>query len=69
MRTSVEAAHFIYENCEVGTMIKIVNGSPFDTSAPPVKINLQYSNPAKRPDAFEFFSKNPQSNLRTKTYM
>lgn len=56
MRTSVEAAYFIYENCEIGTMIKIVNGSPFGTTAPPVKINLQFSDPAKNPDAFEYFS-------------
>lgn len=56
MRTSVEAAYFVYKNCEVGTMIKIVNGSPFATTAPPVKINLQFSDPAKNPDAFEYFS-------------
>ena len=46
MRTSVQAAYFIYQFCWVGTNVKIVNGSPLNRSAGRPTIASQYVDPA-----------------------
>ena len=46
MRTSVEAAHFIYQFCWIGTNVKIVNGSPLNRTAERPSVNSQYYDPA-----------------------
>lgn len=46
MRTSVQAAHFIYQFCWVGTNVKIVNGSPLHRTAEKPSVNSQYYDPA-----------------------
>ena len=46
MRTSVQAAHFIYQFCWVGTNVKIVNGSPLNRTAERPSVNSQYYDPA-----------------------
>ena len=46
MRTSVQAAHFIYQFCWVGTNVKIVNGSPLGRYADKPSVASQYYDPA-----------------------
>ena len=46
MRTSVQAAHFIYQFCWVGTNVKIVNGSPLGRRAERPSVDSQYYDPA-----------------------
>ena len=46
MRTSVQAAYFIYQFCWVGTNVKIVNGSPLNRSAGKPSVQSQYVDPA-----------------------
>ena len=46
MRTSAQAAYFIYQFCWVGTNVKIVNGSPLGMSAGKPSIASQYVDPA-----------------------
>lgn len=46
LRTTVQCAYFIYNYCESGTMIKIVNGSPLGKKAPGVIYSTQYTDPA-----------------------
>lgn len=46
MRTSVQAAQFIYQFCWVGTNVKIVNGSPLGRSASRPSVDSQYFDPA-----------------------
>ncbi len=46
MRTSVQAAYFIYQFCWVGTNVKIVNGSPLGRSASKPSVASQYVDPA-----------------------
>jgi|GEM_PF-7021858 len=43
LRTLTECAYFIYEYCEPGTIVEIVNGSPRGTTADPVpRISQEY---------------------------
>ena len=46
MRTTVQAAYFIYQFCWVGTNVKIVNGSPLGRSANLPSYWTQYVDPA-----------------------
>ena len=46
MRTSAQAAYFIYQFCWVGTNVKIVNGSPLGRSAGRPSEESQYIDPA-----------------------
>lgn len=46
MRTSAEAAYFIYQFCPEGTYIKIVNGSPLGRAASRPAVESQYVDPA-----------------------
>ena len=46
MRTSAEAAYFIYQFCWVGTNVRIVNGSPLGRSAGAPSVDSQYIDPA-----------------------
>ena len=43
LRTTAEAAYFIFNDCPPGTIVEIVNGNPLDTtSAPEPSINPDY---------------------------
>jgi len=46
MRTSAQAAYFIYQFCWVGTNVKIVNGAPLNRSAGRPSVASQYVDPA-----------------------
>ena len=46
MRTSAQAAYFIYAFCPSGTYVKIVNGSPLGKGAGKPSIESQYVDPA-----------------------
>ena len=46
MRTSAQAAYFVYAFCPSGTYVKIVNGSPLGKSAGRPAIKSQYVDPA-----------------------
>ncbi len=46
MRTSAQAAYFIYAYCPSGTYIKIVNGSPLGRGAGRPAVSTQYVDPA-----------------------
>ncbi len=46
LRTTVQCAYFVYNYCEEGTLIKIVNGSPLGKEAPGLVYSTQYTDPA-----------------------
>lgn len=46
LRTTVQCAYFIYNYCESGTMMQIVNGSPLGKKANGVVYSTQFSDPA-----------------------
>lgn len=46
MRTSAQAAYFIYRYCPSGTYVKIVSGSPLGHSASRPSVDSQYIDPA-----------------------
>ena len=50
LRTGVEAAFFVYTNCDEGTGIKIVTGSPLNRSAEPFTLEDQLVSPEGDPD-------------------
>ncbi|MCL2486896.1 MAG: L,D-transpeptidase [Oscillospiraceae bacterium] len=50
MRTEVDACYFIYENCDIGTGIKIVEGSPLGFTAEKPPIETQMVNPSGEKD-------------------
>jgi len=50
LRTGVEAAFFVYDNCFRGTGIKIVEGSPLKREAEPFDIKTQLVSPEGEPD-------------------
>lgn len=46
LRTPVQCAYFVYNYCEPGTLIKIVNGSPLGKTPPGLVHNTQFTDPA-----------------------
>lgn len=65
MRTSVNAAYFIYAFCPVGTNVKIVNGSPLGRGAGKPSISSQYIDPATNTVPVAGISFNSSYNNKT----
>lgn len=47
LRTTVQCAYFVYNYCETGTLIHIVNGSPMGKTPPGLVYSTQYTDPAE----------------------
>ena len=46
LRTTAEAAYFFYEHCPAGTIVHIVDGSPYGYNAPAPVVAEQYRDPS-----------------------